>query len=50
MAAASTVTAVTNITTPQCPVRNFKPPPRFQELCNNTKSDEKASSSTSEDS
>ena len=47
MAAAS---IVTNVTTPQCPVRNFKPPPKFQELCNNTKSEEKASSSISEDS
>ena len=50
VAAASIVTDVTNVTTPQRPVRNVKPPPRFQELCNNTESEEEASSSTSEDS
>ena len=50
MAAANIVTDVTNVTAPQHPVRNVKPPPRFQKLCNNTESEEEASSSTSEDS
>ena len=50
MAAANIVTDVTNVTARQHPVRNVKPPPRFQKLCNNTESEEEASSSTSEDS
>ena len=43
MAAANIVTDVTNVTALQRPFRNVKPPLRFQELCNNTESEEEAS-------